>query len=244
MTQRELVIVHGWAFGSSIFEPILGELSRHYTVRVIELPGYGANRNLSVNGEDLVDWLHNNTPADAVWLGWSLGASLSLKLAVHRPTHIRQLICLSATPRFCNSDDWSFGVPVEVVDEFIQLCDTSREALLRRFFAMSMSPGRAPQAIRHFLNVAQGESGVSSQALVRDLKVLRETDLRGDLEGFGTPLCLLHGTSDQVIPLQAARWIGDRVPTAEFYTVSNSGHAWFYTEPETCINLLIENILT
>ncbi|MFI4955415.1 MAG: alpha/beta fold hydrolase [Gammaproteobacteria bacterium] len=77
---KPLILLHGWGFSKQIWAPLLPKLTPTFQVTVVDLPGHGQSPLLPhVQAiEQVVEHLVHHTPADGIWLGWSLGGILSL----------------------------------------------------------------------------------------------------------------------------------------------------------------------
>ncbi|MDX1344842.1 MAG: alpha/beta fold hydrolase, partial [Sedimenticolaceae bacterium] len=87
-----IVLLHGWGMNAGVWMPILPQLAAGWQVTLVELPGHGESE--AVEG-DINDWagaVLEIAPHGAVWLGWSLGAIVTLAAATQAPERIRALI--------------------------------------------------------------------------------------------------------------------------------------------------------
>lgn len=107
----ELVLLHGWGLASEIWEPLLPQLTEHYRLTLIDLPGLGRSPSLALmEREQVVDALLARAPSRALWLGWSLGGSLALAAAARAPERVSGLMLLAATPCFVQRDAWPWAM--------------------------------------------------------------------------------------------------------------------------------------
>jgi class 3 adenylate cyclase len=69
--------------------------------------------------------------------------------------------------------------------------------------------------------IRYGSSPGTLEALIR---MNREIDIRHVLPAVRVPTLVLHGADDRVIPLEAARYLVDRIPGARLVEVPGAGH--------------------
>ncbi len=91
-------LVPGAAGLGSFWEPIAAALPRGWAVRVLDLPGFGhCPARLEVQSHiDLVDYVARAMPGPGVVAGQSMGAYLSLELALRHPTLVTHLVLVVA----------------------------------------------------------------------------------------------------------------------------------------------------
>ncbi|GAL05727.1 biotin synthesis protein bioH [Photobacterium aphoticum] len=71
----DLVLIHGWGMNGAVWQHLLPQLTPHYRVHVVDLPGYGLSSDADAgNLDEVVQLLLENSPPTATWIGWSLGA--------------------------------------------------------------------------------------------------------------------------------------------------------------------------
>ena len=97
-----LVLLHGWAVNSLIWNPILDQLSARYDVTVLDLPGYGGQADYG--GDYKLDSVVTNVlsraPKLANWVAWSLGGTIAMAAAMAQPNRFESLQLISTTPCF------------------------------------------------------------------------------------------------------------------------------------------------
>jgi pimeloyl-ACP methyl ester carboxylesterase len=96
-----LVLVHGVAGSSKIWQPVIAELARHFTVVAVDLLGYGSSPKpkidytLSEHVESLHYTLHNSgISAPFAVAGLSMGTLLVLEYARRWPEDVTRLLCI------------------------------------------------------------------------------------------------------------------------------------------------------
>ena len=97
------------------------------------------------------------------------------------------------------------------------------EALVRwwgRFERQSMSPAMALEVIR--LNM--------------------DVDIRSVLPSIRVPTLVIHCTDD-VLPVQGARWVAEQIPDAQFVELPGDDHWPWITEPDSSVDE-VEQFLT
>ncbi len=167
------MFIHGWSFSSKVFKGFRG-------IKV-NLPGHGGNRNPYRGFRVMVEDLALSLPSRHDLVGWSLGGSVALILALLFPSKVRRLFLIGATPYFRGA--W-------------------REANIRAFRLMIKREG-----IGAFRRLALGspfEDRVDTETALRMIDDYIDLDLRPLVPHVGVETYVIHGTYDKVVPVKEA----------------------------------------
>ena len=82
-----LVLLHGWGVNAAIWNAIIPELESEFELHIIDLPGYGNSNatDQAISLSEVTDIILREAPAQAVWVGWSLGGTIALHAALTHP---------------------------------------------------------------------------------------------------------------------------------------------------------------
>ncbi len=212
----------------SVWDAMAEPLREHFEVHCPALPGH-ADAPLqpgwsaaSVAQQWLQKW------PDAFWLGWSLGAQVTLAAACRPGARMRAAVLLGGTPRFVATDDWACAMPEGEFSAFYQRCTDAPQATLQQFLGLqvlgSSGRGHTLRALRRALGAAP-EPG--PEALLEGLRVLRDSDLRTSLAAATCPVLWLCGERDQLTPVAAARQSAAGMTQSQVECLPGAGHAPF-----------------
>lgn len=188
----------GWAFPRGALQPIADQLSATVT----------------------------RDPAEAaLWIGWSLGGLRALGLCGERLASgvpgPRVLVLLAATARFCGDGTRWPGEPVSRLRALARRLAHAPEAALQGFHALCAGA----EADLETLDARRRASlSLDPQELAEGLRALADLDLRDTLASLNIPVLILHGADDQVISLQAARAVAERLPDVRLLEHPTAGH--------------------
>lgn len=234
-----LVLLHGWALNSHVWDGIVGRLAERFTVACVDLPGHGESswppefHDLDSLGRALAPGLGS----EAVILGWSLGALAALQLALAHPRQVRALVLVAATPRFVSTADWVEGVAPEVLEEFAARLREDPQATVRDFLALQVrGDERALETLRVLRRRVLAAGGTHSQALDAGLDVLRHADLRERLESLSAPTLIIAGEHDRLTPPGASRELAASLPRARFALIERAAHAPFISHRDVFLS--------
>lgn len=226
-TGTPVVLVHGWGTHGGIWESIGDVLSAGHALCIPDLPGHGRSHQIEAPTLGaMVDTLATVAPAEAVWIGWSLGALASLAMALRAPQKVKALVLIAATPRFVEAPDWPGAMPEATLAEFARDLQRDYRATLSRFLALQLGHGEAERSMLRQLRAslfAHGEP--SPDGLAAGLAILRDSDLRAQLPAIDVPVLIVHGARDRIAPIAAAEITATQLPQAELFVIAGAGHA-------------------
>lgn len=240
---EDLVLLHGWGVNSVVWEPIIGHLSRHFRLHLVDLPGFGQSQAIdSYTLTEIVDAIIARVPEQASWCGWSLGGLIATHASYLYPEKIKSLIQVCSSVKFVGEPDWP-GVDALIFDNFQQDLKVNKDKTLSRFIAiqaMGCASARKDSIVLKKL-LAPTDKG-DEQALQAGLELLKKTDLRQQFSRITTPCLSIFGQFDSLLPLSAQQEIHQLLPQSTQQVFEKSAHAPFISESnkfsETIIDFL------
>jgi pimeloyl-[acyl-carrier protein] methyl ester esterase len=156
----------------------------------------------------------------AILVGWSMGGSMALRLALDHPEKVKALVLVAATPRMMEDRErgWAGMSP-------------RRLEALRRGAELTHGEG--------FFGVPEGKPNPymadSAENLERGLKYLRETDLRARLEAASPvkiPAAVFQAERDGIVRAANADYLAGVFERAKLVKVPGTEHALPIEIPE------------
>ena len=96
-----LVLLHGWGLNAEVWRCIDEELSSHFTLHLVDLPGFGRSRGFgALSLADMAEAVLQQAPDKAIWLGWSLGGLVASQIALTHPERVQALVTVASSPCF------------------------------------------------------------------------------------------------------------------------------------------------
>ena len=195
-----LVLLHGWAFNSDIFQSLIDKYKANYRITVIDLPGHGRSRDIDGNIESWCNELTKIIPQQSILLGWSLGGLLSTYIASQ--IEISKLILVAATPCLINNENWNYGISSEVFDQFaINLKNDSTKSL-KRFVSLQSKDKSQLQELYKSIQ----KYPASHSALNTGLEIIINSDLRDIYKDIAAPKTTILGSLDTLVPVKIKEW--------------------------------------
>ena len=213
-----LVLLHGWAFNSDIFQSLIDKYKTSYRITVIDLPGHGRSNDVDGNIESWCNELIKLIPEQSILLGWSLGGLLSTYIASQ--IEISKLILVAASPCLINNENWHYGINIEVFNQFaINLKNDSTKSL-KRFVSLQSKDKSQLQELYKSIQ----KYPASNNALNNGLEIIINSDLRDIYKDIALPKTTILGSLDTLIPVKIQQWyeaVGSQT------SIIHSGHLPF-----------------
>ncbi|MDQ2909853.1 MAG: adenylate/guanylate cyclase domain-containing protein [Actinomycetota bacterium] len=213
------------------FAPFLEQMSSF--CRLIRFDKRGTGMSDRVSGAPTLETRMDDVRAvmDAVgsqraaFFGLAEGAAMTILFAASYPDRTAALVVRSAFPRRMWAPDYPWGSTEEQYESDLERAlrifgprEQGREAVraLGRFEDDEVEP---------LLNMLRyGSSPGAIEALHR---MNKEIDIRHVLPAVRVPTLILHGSEDTVVPLEVARYMVSRIPTAQLVEIPGAGHLAF-----------------
>jgi pimeloyl-ACP methyl ester carboxylesterase len=186
--------------------------------------------------------------SDVVLVGFSMGTGeLARYVSRYGTDRVAKLAFLaSLEPFLLQTDDNPTGVPQSVFDEIEAAARQDRFAWFSSFFdnfynlSDNLGTRISPEAVEHSKQVAAGSAPAAAYAVVPTWL----TDFRADVEqvrAAGLPTLVLHGTADNILPIDATgRPFAKALPAATYVEVEGAPHGLLWTHAEEVNSALLE----
>lgn len=206
-----MVLAPGWATDYRIFDSL--DLSYNYLLPMDFSPfdfKQSLSKFLDVNSIDRVSLF-----------GWSIGGFLVSEFAAENTEKVDELILLSIRKRYDR----------KVLEEIMLKIEKNRRAFLYKFYLDCFS-GHDNQGICWFKGhlLKKYLDKMSVEYLLEGLDYLSNVRVETKALSGLKKIRIFHGAKDKIAPLEEAREIKGSLPTAEFISLENSGHALFLSD--------------
>jgi non-heme chloroperoxidase len=240
---QPVVFSHGWPLSSDAFEDqMLFLASRGYRCIAHDRRGHGRSSQpwlgyeMDTFADDLAQLVAHLELKDAVHVGHSMGGGeVARYIGLHGTGRVAKVVLIgSVTPLMLKTEANPGGLPMEVFDQIRSAILADRANFFRYvsepFYAAAQSDGGAVQS-GNPASEALRES-FWHQAMTASLKAVydcvqafSETDFTEDLKRFDIPTLLLHGDSDQMVPIEASAKLAVKlIPGATLKIYPGAGH--------------------
>jgi len=251
-TGQPVVLIHGYPLsGASWEKQTVALLEAGYRVITYDRRGFGRSAKPAAGYEydtlakDLDALLRKLDLSDVVLVGFSMGSGEVCRyLGTFGSARIAKAAFLGALgPFLLQTDDNPTGVPQAVFDGLLEAVTTDRYAFFRTFFqgfynsdTLLGTDRLSQEVVDHSFAVAAGSGATASVAA----QLTWLTDFRADLANVDVPVLIVHGTADNILPLDSTgRVFAKALPSAEYHEIEEAPHGMLWTHASEINEILL-----
>jgi 3-oxoadipate enol-lactonase len=223
-------------------EPFLGPLRESFEVIAYDHRGVGESSRMEAPftiadlAEDAAGLLDALELDSVHMLGISMGGMVAQELALAQPERVRTL-ALGCT--YCGGEGSSLASPDVGRRLYEAIASRDRERVLRTTWEICIAPRRREDAALYDAHLAVALRRPVAQAVIMaQMRAIAAHDTSARLSGLDLPTLIVHGTADELIPVQNARVIAGHMPDAQLELLDEAGHLFFWEEPLRSVELV------
>lgn len=249
---RPVILIHGWPLSVDSWDPQMQALAEAgFRAIAYDRRGFGrsgqpwSGYDYDTLADDLADVMKEaGADGDATIVGFSMGGG---EVARYMSRHggqgvIGTGLISSVVPYMLKTDDNPNGVPQATFDEMAEGMKKDRPAFFRDFFKSFFGVGYITSPVSDAtldwawrLAMQAGRKPTLACA-----EAFATTDFRPDLAAFRVPTLVVHGTSDQTVPIDASgRQAAKGIADAQLVEYDGAPHGLFATEGDRLTNDLL-----
>lgn len=221
--QETRIFLHGWGLSSLAFENMLKQLSKHYYVIGIDLPGFGKSDPMphffgyEAYAEVLNAFLEQLSLTNVHLLGQSMGGGICVTIGALFPQRIKSLVLVN-----------SAGIPMSKNPSMI----TRTRELVEQYFASGFRSENKQMLQEFFLNFYYHFSYLN-----KSVNVPVSHDLRPFLSKVKVPCLIAWGERDAMLPVSTGHELCSYLTNAKMVVLENCHHEWSAVFPEKFVAL-------
>jgi non-heme chloroperoxidase len=251
---QPVVLIHGWPLSKEMWEYQLHALVGA-GLRVIKYDrrGFGKsskpwdNYDYDTLADDLNDIIEQLDLQNVVLVGFSMGGGEVVRyLSNHGDRRVAKIVLIgSVTPFLGKTDDNQDGVDPSVFQKMIDDIKEDRIGFLedfgKKFFGVNLIKHPVSSAmLDYYCMLASMAPSHSTQKCIQSFAF---TDFRKDLENIKVPALVIHGDSDQNVPIEVSGKLTAQIfHDCRYLVYSGAPHGLFYTHKDQLNEDLIKFI--
>lgn len=252
-TGQPVVLIHGFPLdGHSWEKQSAALLDAGYRVITYDRRGFGQSSQPTVGydydtfASDLHTVLETLDVKDAVLVGFSMGTGeVARYIGSYGSGRVAKAAFLaSLEPYLLKADDNPDGAaPLEFFEDIVASIKKDRYAYFTEFYAGFYNTDEflgtrlSEEALQNSWNVAAGSGAFASAAA----PLTWFTDFRGDIPKIDVPTLIVHGTADNILPIDATgRPFSRLLPDAEYVEIEGAPHGLLWTHADEINDVLLK----
>jgi non-heme chloroperoxidase len=241
-TGQPVVLIHGYPLdGASWEKQTVALLEAGYRVITYDRRGFGKSSkptggyDYGTFAADLNTLLSTLDLNDAVLVGFSMGTGeVARYLSTYGSARVARAAFLgSLEPFLLQTEDNPGGVPQSVFDGLTEAVTADRYAFFTEFFknfynseTFLGTPRLSQEAVDASWNTAAGAGATASVAA----QPTWLTDFRADIPRIDVPALIVHGTADNILPIESTgRLFAKALPSADYVEIDGAPHGMLWT---------------
>ncbi len=225
-------------------EPLMEELRGDFDVIAYDHRGVGASSRVEAPfsiadlARDAAGLLGALGVESAHVMGISMGGMIAQELALARPELLRTLT-LGCT--YCGGPESNLPAQPELG---AAIMSGDRERAIRAMWEANVSEhfARDDEAFARFRAIGT-ERAVAVAVTMEQLSAITRHDTSARLGALAMPTLVVHGTEDRIIPVENGRIVARLIPRARLEIWPDTGHLYFWEQPQHSAELLREHAL-
>ena len=218
---------------------LVAQLQDRYRLTVVDLPGHGGSLQSSYSlsrTEQLLTGLAELAPANAIWIGWSLGGVLAQLATQVIPERIRALISVGMGARYTATTDWP-GVNRALFKAVRQLFSVSPRQVTRQLIAQQLLGSERQAQARAVLSTLAAMPW-DKKELKAGLDLLNTADARHAIQTFDKPTLFITGEKDLIVNNASLKQSSNLARHSRYVEIPGAGHAPFLSHPQEFIQAI------
>ena len=249
-----IIFIGGWPLTHQMWEYQLTPL-RELGFRCIayDRRGFGKSDqslksyDYDVLAEDLKNLIDELNVDNVTLVGFSMGGGEVVRYcSKYNCERISKIILVSSViPYMLKTDDNPEGVPIEQIQEFDQQIRNDRadflESFGKHFYGVNFISHPVSSGILDWTNSLA--FAASQKAMLGCMESFSQTDFRNELSSINIPALIIHGDSDNIVPIKATSEQASAIIIGSLYKIyPGAPHGLFYTHRDVLNRDLISFI--
>lgn len=248
---RPVILMHGWPLSSDSWDDqAMAIADAGMRAIAYDRRGFGHSDqpwdgyDYDTFADDLADVIGATGAEDAAIVGFSMGGGeVARYMSRHGGKGVRQAgLISSVVPYLLQTEDNPNGVPASTFDEMTEGMKKDRAHFFAGFFKDFYGVGLLQHPVSD--EVLEWSRNLAMMAGLKptlaSAAAFATTDFRTDLAAFTIPTLIIHGTSDQTVPIDATgRVAAKAIPGAQFIEYDGAPHGLIGTHKDRLTNDLL-----
>lgn len=247
---RAIAFLHGWAMNASLFDEQCADLATAHRTIAFDFRGHNGRpaRGLTIDqlADDLCELAEALELADAILVGWSMGAMVAWRALENRcfARRVAGLAVVDMSPRIVNDQQWRLGLrdgrTLAEARSAVAQMRANWPATVRRFAPRIIAEGE-DELRRAVIDRLEAAAANADPDTMADLWAsMAAADFRDSAAIRSTPILVVYGEKSRLYAPESAHYIASKSPGGRSLGFSHSGHAPHLEEPRWFSDVLAQ----
>ena len=198
-TGTTIVLIHGFLGSSDLFKELMNNLSLHFDVIAVDLPGHGKSAlqveayTVEAYAEKIVNVLKHEQVKQAIWLGHSMGGYITLAAMADELFPITKAILLHSA---VNAD--TDEVKEKRTNQQIAIKKNGVAPFVKNVVPNFLAENSPPNLLEKAVEIA---NTTTIDGLVAALEAMKARPTREKfINETSTPVLIIEGAHDKIVP--------------------------------------------
>jgi sigma-B regulation protein RsbQ len=250
---QPILFAHGFGSDQTIWRHQVAAFEPFYKIILFDHVGAGQSdlaayspirySSLYSYAEDLLELCTELNLPPAILVGHSVSGMIGLLAALIDPSRFKQLIFLSASPRYLNDAATGYvgGFEQADLDSIYAAMSANYYAWASGFAPIAMRNPDRPELAIEFANTLSAIRPDIAQAVAR---VIFQSDYRAELPKLTVPTTILQSSNDIAVPTQVGQYMADKIPQSNLISIDAQGHLPHLSAPDVVTQTLTQCFVT
>lgn len=246
---QTLVFAHGFGSDQNAWRHQVAAFAPFYRIVLFDHIGAGQSdlsaysprryRSLYSYAEDLLELCAELRLKDVILIGHSVSGMVSVLAALLDPNRFRQLVLITASPRYLNDPETGYfgGFEQADLDALYASMSANYYAWASGFAPLVMANPERPELAIEFAKTLAAIRPDVGQAVAR---TIFQSDYRAELPKLKVPATILQSANDIAVPPQVGSYLAAKIPQAELIQIDAEGHLPHLSSPSVVTRTLAE----
>ncbi|PWJ05150.1 alpha/beta hydrolase [Streptomyces sp. NWU49] len=236
---RTVVLAHGFGCDQNMWRLVEPVLAENFRVVLFDYVGAGRSdlsawreeryRELDGYARDVVEVCEELDLRDAVLVGHSVSAMVSVLARAAAPERIGSLVMVCPSPYYLDEDGYRGGFSAEDIDELLESLESNYLGWSAAMAPVIMGNPDRPELGEELTNSFCATDPVIARVFARTTFL---SDSREDLRSVTAPTLILECEQDVIAPREVGAYVHGAIPSSRLVTLAATGHCPQLSAPE------------
>ncbi|MCH5585219.1 alpha/beta hydrolase [Shimazuella sp. AN120528] len=226
--QHSFLWISGWSLTSDMWKPFIKKWPNvhHHSL------SFENCKTVEQIEEHAVQIFQKIEHKPVIIIGWSLGAMITLQLALQYPKQINHLFLIAGVSSFIRTKHHKFGWHELAIKRMKKQLDRDVHQTIRLFDQTMFTQHEKLSGCEEEWHKEMRENIPSVSSLQAGLDYLQQFSFDEHTKFIHTPVSLLSGEKDEICSLNSTQYLANQLASSTHSVWKETGHACFYTNQE------------